>query len=182
MAAVSAAARSYSKALFALAKERGRTETVDRELETVATTVAGDAELRTVLMRPWISADAKRKVAVEVANRLGVSPLVRDFLALVASRGRADHLEGILAAFREDMDRDLGRARARVRTAVALTTDERNALQTKLARALGSRHVVLEETVDANLLGGFVAESGSVIIDGSLEGQLARIRGRLAQS
>src|SRR5262249_30508854 len=181
-AEVTAAARATATPLFPCATNRGRTGTVDRELETVARTWAGDAELRTVLMRPWISADAKRKVAVEIANRLGVSPLVRDFLALVAARGRADQLEAILAAFREDMDRDLGRARARVRTAIALTADERNALQTKLARALGSRHVVLEETVDPNLLGGFVAESGSVIIDGSLEGQLARIRRRLARA
>ena len=182
MAAVSAAARSYAKALFALAKERGRTETIDRELETVVTTVTGDAELRTVLMRPWISAEVKRKVAAEVATRLSVSALTRDFLALVASRNRADQLGAIRSAFREDMDRDIGRARARVRTAIALTADERAALQTKLARALGSQHVVLEETVDPNLLGGFVAESGSVIIDGSLEGQLARMRQRLAQS
>ena len=182
MAAVSAAARSYAKALFALAKERGRTETVDRELETVVATVTGDAELRTVLIRPWISADAKRKLAAEIATRLSVSPLMRDFLALVASRGRADQLGAILSAFREAMDRDLGRARARVRTAIALTGDERAALQAKLARALGSQHVVLEESVDSSLLGGFVAESGSVIIDGSLEGQLARIRRRLGQS
>ena len=181
MAAVSAAARSYAKALFALAKERGITDAVDRELATVVATVTGDAELRTVLARPWISADAKRKIAAEVATRLGVSTLVRDFLALVAARGRADQLEPILTTFRENVDRDLGRARARVRTAIALTLAEKTALQSELARALGSRQVILDEVVEPTLLGGFVAESGSVIVDGSLEGQLARMRQRLAR-
>ncbi len=180
MAAVSVAARSYAKALFALAQERGVTDAVGRELEIVVAAVMGEPELQTFLARPWISADVKRKVAADVATRLGVSALVRDFLALVAARGRANQLEAIATAFREDVDRDLGRVRARVRTAIPLTADDKIALQAKLGRALGSTQVLLEEVVDASLLGGFVAESGSVIVDGSLEGQLARMRQRLA--
>ena len=39
----------------------------------------------------------------------------------------------------------------------------------------------MEEIVDKNLLGGFVAEIGSLVVDGSLDGQLARIRERLAK-
>jgi F-type H+-transporting ATPase subunit delta len=182
MAAVSAAARSYAKALFALARERGVTDAVDRELQTVVAAVTTDGDLRTVMARPWISADAKRKIASEVATRLGVSTLVRDFFALVAARGRAAQLEPMLTAFREDMDRELGRARARIRTAIALTADQKTALQSKLARALNRRQVVLDEVVDPTLLGGFVAESGSVIVDGSLDGQLARVRQRLARA
>ena len=182
MPAHSAAARSYAKALFALAKERGVADTVARELDSVVAAVMGDPELPTFLARPWISAAVKGKVAADIATRLGVSALVRDFLALVASRRRADQLESIAMAFREDMDRDLGRARARVRTAIPLTPEERSALQAKLGRALGSTQVLLEEVVDPGLLGGFVAESGSVIVDGSLEGQLARIRARLAEA
>jgi F0F1-type ATP synthase delta subunit len=35
--------------------------------------------------------------------------------------------------------------------------------------------------LDKNLLGGFVAEIGSLIVDGSLDGQLARLRQQLAR-
>jgi F-type H+-transporting ATPase subunit delta len=142
-----------------------------------------------VLARPWIPAQVKRAVAAEVATRAGASPLVRDFLALVARQGRGAHLEAMVAVLRELVDQEHGRVRARVRTAVALTEDERNALRQRLARALAAhdgpgggpvREVVLEESVDDTLLGGFVAEVGSMIVDGSLTGQLARIRSRLA--
>jgi F-type H+-transporting ATPase subunit delta len=177
--AISAAARSYAKALFALAKERGVADTVARELDTVVAAVTGDAELQRFFARPWYSADAKRKVAVQIAARLAVSPLVRDFLALVASRGRAGQLPDIVAGFRDNVDRDLGRVRARVRTAVALTADEKGALQAKIARAVGAQNVLIEDVVDPSLLGGFVAEIGSQIIDGSLDGHLARIHQRL---
>jgi F0F1-type ATP synthase delta subunit len=35
--------------------------------------------------------------------------------------------------------------------------------------------------MDPNLLGGFVANVGSLILDGSLDGQLARLRERLVR-
>jgi ATP synthase delta (OSCP) subunit. len=35
--------------------------------------------------------------------------------------------------------------------------------------------------MDTSLLGGFVAQVGSLILDGSLDGQLARMRERLAR-
>jgi F0F1-type ATP synthase delta subunit len=40
----------------------------------------------------------------------------------------------------------------------------------------------MEEEVDAYLLGGFVAEIGSYIVDGSLDGQLGRIEERLKRA
>ena len=182
MAATSAAARSYAKALFALAKERGVADTVAHELDTVVAAVTGDAELQRFFSRPWYSADAKRKVAAEVASRLGVSRLVQDFLALVAARGRGSQIAEIGAAFRDAVDHELRRVRARVRTAVALTADEKRALETKIGRALGATNVIVEDVVDSTLLGGFVAEIGSQIIDASLDGQLARIHQRLARA
>jgi F0F1-type ATP synthase delta subunit len=39
---------------------------------------------------------------------------------------------------------------------------------------------VLREVVDPALLGGFIVESGSIVLDGSLEEQFERMRRRLA--
>jgi F-type H+-transporting ATPase subunit delta len=181
MPAVSSAAKAYARALHDLARERDQAEAVGRELETVATLIAEHHELREFFSRPWVAASAKRAAAVEVATRLGLSPLVRDFLGLVARQGRGDHLEAIVTAYRDLVDESLNRVRARVRTAVPLTDGERRALGERLAGVMNGKHVLLEEQVDHDLLGGFVAEIGSYIVDGSLEGQLARIHERLAR-
>ena len=138
----------YAKALFALAKERNQTELIGRELDDAATTFASDAELRDFFARPWSQATARRTVVAEIAQRSGLSKLSSDFLALVAARGRADHLKATAQKYRELVDKDLGRVRARVRTAVPLTHDERRTLSVKLAQALGARQAVLEEAVD----------------------------------
>ena len=172
--------KPYAKALFALAKERGQTEAIGRELDTVAAVIAGDAELRGFLQLPWVTGVRKRAVAADVAARLEVSKLVQDFTALVAASGRGEHFAAIVQAYHDLVDENLGRVRARVRTAVALTDADKTALAAKLGRALGGKQVVVDEVVDRNLLGGFIAESGSVIVDASLEGQLERLRHRLA--
>lgn len=63
--------------------------------------------------------------------------------------------------------------------AVPLTDAQRGVLSAKLTQTLGGRHAALEEVLDRALLGGFIAESGSIVLDGSLEGQLERMRRRL---
>ena len=202
MRAPRAAVQPYASALHALAKERNQTEAVGRDLAAMVEVVARDPELRHVFARPWIATAAKRATAVEVATRLELSPLVRDFVGLVAKQGRAEHLGAIAEAYRNMVDEDLGRVRARVRTAVPLTEAERSALRAGLGRAIAVQgetrsggepsgeiarnagsppDVILEEVVDLSLLGGFVAEIGSYIVDGSLDGQLARIEERLAR-
>ena len=197
-------ARPYARALWGLARERHEVEAVGRDVHTVAATLAGEPALRELFARPWVPPAAKRAVAMDVVQRLDVSALVRDLVGLVARHGRADHLGAIAETFRDLMDEEQGRARARVRTAVPLTPDERQALEQRLKRVLdgtprgaqrqgagaatgqpapGERitGVTLEEVVDQQLLGGFVAEVDGYIVDGSLDGQLARLRDRLAK-
>jgi F-type H+-transporting ATPase subunit delta len=176
-----AVSRSYAKALFELARERNQTDAIARELEAIAKLLDVEAELRAFFARPWVAATVKRNAAAELATRLGVSPLTRDFLALVAARGRTGHFRAIVAAFGELQDGAAGRARARVRTAMPLSATERASLSERLGRVLEGRQVVLEEVVDRDLLGGFVAEIGSLLVDGSLNGQLARLRDRLVK-
>lgn len=173
--------RSYAKALFELARERNQADAVGRELDTVTEFFGREPDLRAFFSRPWIAAAAKRNAAAEVATRLEVSPLTRDFVALVAAKGRVEHLGAIAAAYHGLQDQAAGRVRARVRTATPLSEGERAALAERLGRALEGKQVVLEEVVDRELLGGFVAEIGSVLVDGSLDGQLARMRERLAR-
>ena len=174
-------ARAYGKALFELATERNQVDAIGRELDAVATQFASEPQLHAFFARPWVTSAAKRNVAVELATRLQVSKLTQDFLALVAAHGRADHLEAIVAAYRELQDEAAGRVRAQVRTAVPLTEADRSALASRLSRALGGKQVVLEEVADRELLGGFVAEVGSLLVDASLDGQLARMHRRIAQ-
>jgi len=176
-----AVAKSYAKALFELARERNQADEMQAELDRAAGLMSADEDAVDVLGRPWISPAIRKRLADELGARMELSRLGRDFLALLATQRRADHLAAIAAAYRDMLDAERGRVRARVRTAVALTEADRAALAQRLGRALGGKTVMIEEVVDKHLLGGFVAEIGSLVVDGSLDGQLARMRERLVK-
>jgi F-type H+-transporting ATPase subunit delta len=173
-----AVARRYARALHALASEARRAEPVADELAAFDQLLSTERELREALLRPWVKATTKRAIVLEVANQLGLSPLARNFLALVAQRRRLDILGAILVAYRTRLDEAAGRIRARIRSAAALSDAERGALRERLGRRLG-KTVLLDTEVDPGLLGGFVAEVGSRVLDMSIAGQLAALRERI---
>jgi F-type H+-transporting ATPase subunit delta len=163
-----------------ITREAASAPAVAGELDAFLGAAGSDPEFRDVLTRPWIKPVDRRGIAVALAKKVGCGKLVQDFVGLVGERGRMDHLGEITEAYRALVDDELGQARARVRSAVALTEEEKRQLGARLERALGKR-ILVEEHVDSTLLGGFVAQVGSLILDGSLDGQLARMRERLAR-
>src|SRR5262252_6408101 len=180
MRAQEGTARRYAKALHLAAKEAGVGEATGRELTALFEALQADRGALEILERPWIKPADRRAAALALAQKAGSGKLVRDFVALVAERGRLDHLAVIVSEYRDLIDADLGRVRAQVSSPVALTDAEKAELSRRLQDALG-KQVILEEQVNQNLLGGFVARVGSLILDGSLDGQLARIRERLVR-
>jgi F-type H+-transporting ATPase subunit delta len=173
-----AIARRYAKALRFLAAEAERLEPVAQELIRFERVLADEAALRAALLQPWVKAAAKRAIVTGIAERLELSPLCRNFLALVAQKRRLALLPEIVSAYRALVDEAAGRARARVRSAVPLTDTQRAAIRERLGRRLG-RTVLLETEVDPSLIGGFVAEVGQRLWDASLVGQLRRVRERI---
>jgi F-type H+-transporting ATPase subunit delta len=79
------------------------------------------------------------------------------------------------------LDERLGFLRAEVSSASELTDEQRDRLSVELARLAGSQ-VRMWYTVDPDLIGGVTATVGSRVYDGSVRGQLATLRQRLAVS
>ena len=177
-----AVTKSYAKALYELARERNQVDAVAKEIAVIADVLTQQPQVSAFLSRPWVAAAAKRGAATDIATKLGVSPLTRDFLALLATRNRVDHLTAIALAYRALDDAMRGRVRVKLRTAIALNETERQNLNARLSRMWQGKTLVIEESVDTQLLGGFVAEIGSTILDGSLDTQLDRMRDRLARA
>jgi F-type H+-transporting ATPase subunit delta len=171
-------ARRYAKALRALAADEGRLEPLAQELVRFERVMADEAALRDALLRPWVKAATKRLLVAAVAEQLGLSPLCRNFLGLIAQRRRLGLLSDIITEYRALVDEAAGRARARVRSAAPLSDAERAAIRERLGRRLG-KTVLLETEVDPSLLGGFVAEVGSKLVDASVMGQLRALREEL---
>jgi F-type H+-transporting ATPase subunit delta len=172
---VGSIARRYAKALFSLADEQGQVEQWSSGLEGLGRALASSPELRDTLASPLFEKDQRRAVVGEIAKALGLAETVRNFLLLLADRDRLAYLPAVVQNFRDLADARLGRVRARVTSAVPLAPDEARRIAEKLAQAEKAQ-VIVETAVDPALLGGVVAQVGSLVYDGSVRSQLEELR------
>lgn len=172
--------KRYAKALLTLAQAAGTGEAAGKELGEFLGVVDAHRELRESLLRPWVKASDRRRAAEAVAERIGCAVAVRNLVGLLAERGRMGHLREINQAYGRLVDEAAGRLRARVRTAVPIVEAERRGIAEGLSAVTG-KTVVMEDVEDPALLGGFVAEIGSLVLDGSLAGHLHRLHERLVR-
>ena len=136
-------------------------------------------ELRTVLKNPQLEPSAKARILADLAGDEHV--LFRNFLRLVAEKGRAGEIEDIAKEFERLMAREERRLTVELVTARELTDAEAGDIIGQIEHASG-RKVEATRTVDPGLIGGFVLQAGSYRADASVRGRLERLRQELVRS
>ncbi len=175
-----AIARRYAKALFSLASERGRIEPWSESLDALKAAIASSTELRDVLANPVYSKEQRRAIAAKLAVMLSLDAEPASLLYLLAERNRLGYLDAVVDTFRTLADEKLGRIRARVISAVPLDAGAVDGIASRLAEATKAE-VLIDRAVDPALLGGVVAQVGSMVYDGSVRTQLEDLRRTLKQ-
>jgi F-type H+-transporting ATPase subunit delta len=158
-------------ALFELASEAGTVTAVEGDLSRLEEALGDSAELRALIRNPEISRAAIGRVFAGLSDHLGLSPLTRNFLGVLAENRRVRELPGMIRSFHAIAAAQRGEVAAEVVSAHALTDEQVVTLEQKL-RAREGRTVKLKARVDPELLGGIVVTIGSKRIDGSIRTRL----------
>jgi len=172
--------RRYAKALFGLAVEKGRVEAWNEALFALGRAVEASPDLHDVLSNPAYGRETRRAVVARLAEAMKLDAEPANLLFLLGDRNRLGSLGAIVGAFRELADAELGRLRAKVTSAVPLDEAAVSAIAEKLS-ASTKKQVIVERAVDPAILGGVVAQVGSLVYDGSLRTQLEDLRQTLKQ-
>ena len=173
-----AVARRYARALFELAREKGRLEEVQSELHQVRGMFSENPSLQQTFERREVP-PADRKAIVDRVFA-GQPQYVRNLLKLLVDKRREDFLAEIAAQFGHLVDEAAGVVEVEVRSAVPLEQGELEALRQGLARS-GRPNVRLQARTDGELIGGVVLRIGDRLYDGSLSTRLRVLRDRLAR-
>src|SRR6202790_1686446 len=136
--------------------------------------------LRRVMENPSIPGDRKRAVLDAIAMRLGSTRQVRNFVAVLTDHRRLPLFGEILKQLEQELNERQGFAEAQVSSARQLSDSEKQILESEIAKMTGKK-VRARYDEDATLLGGAVVQVGSTIYDGSVKGQLERIREQLIE-
>ncbi len=151
---------------------------LQQELHTMESLLAESDPLRRVLENPAIPGDRKRAVLDALAQRTGLTRQTRNFVAVLTDHRRLPLFSDIVKQIEEELNDRLGFADAEVSSARTLSDAEKKLLEAEVAKLTG-RNVRARYQQDASLLGGAVVKVGSTIYDGSVRGQLEKIREQL---
>jgi F-type H+-transporting ATPase subunit delta len=171
------AQRLYARALFQAADEAGKLQQVASELSQLATAIAETPALQMLLRNPQVDPPEKADVLAELTA--GADDLVRNFVRLVAEKGRAGELVEMSAELDALVARAQNRLAVELITALELSDDEALSIVERIEQASG-RTVEATRSVDPGLVGGIVLQVGSFRADGSVRGRLERLRQELA--
>lgn len=167
-------ATRYATALFELAREQDALDRTSADLRAIEEALAAEPALARVVRSPVVPRDELVAAMTALAERLGLSPLVRNFLGLLAQQRRLFALRLITGRFEQMLAAHRGEVTAEVTSAVPLGEDQMAALREALEARVG-KAVKLETRVEPQLLGGLVVRLGSRMIDASLRTRLQQL-------
>jgi len=151
------------------------------QLQGFSALLRENPDLRRVWENPAIAAQQKRGVLDAIAKREGLSRQVRNFVAVLIDHRRMHFFDAIVAQLGHELDARLGFAEAQITSSRDLSEPEKRSLEGQVEKLTGKK-VRARYARDASLLGGAVVRVGSTIYDGSVLGQLERIREQIAGS
>lgn len=170
------AERIYANALFESAKEQDKLETVRGELAEFLAAIEQVPQLRALLENPEV--DTKERVDALRSILAGADETVRNFLLLVAEKGRAHELPAIARELDALVAREEGILNVQLTTAVELSDDDARRILERIEGA-SERKLRATRSVDPSLIGGFVLQAGSHRVDASVRARLQNLRRQL---
>ena len=167
----------YARAVLAVARAEGDQSAVEQELAVVADALRNSEELRTTLADSSI--DAARRVGVLDDLLAGQArPATTALVSMVVGAGRGVELIDIIESVTEQAAAGRNRRVARVRSAVALSQQQKDRLIAAI-KASSGLDVEIQAIVDPAVVGGVVTEIGDDVIDGSVRSRLQQMRAGL---
>ncbi len=173
---MAAVASRYARALVeVLLEQKADTDIARQQLQAIVDAVEENDDLRRVWESPAILPEQKRAVLDGIAAQINALKPIRNFMAVVIDHRRIGMLKDIARQFEVELDKELGFTEVEVSSARPLSPGEKRAVETRVENMTGKK-VRARYVTDAELLGGVVVRAGSTIYDGSVRGQLEKMR------
>jgi F-type H+-transporting ATPase subunit delta len=163
----------YATAVLAALKER-QLANIEDELFRFMRVVEGNDELNFALTTPELPAPVRRSIVSDLLARRASAESVR-LAAYAAVVGRPRDYPVLLDSLVQRVANETNRRVADVRSAADMSDAEQARLAAALTRVTGYQ-VQVRVTPQPDLLGGFVASVGDIVVDASLRHRLEQAR------
>ena len=168
----------YAKALYKVANEKGDTAQVYAQMNILNAAYEAQAGLKKTVNNPFLPLADKLQLLCTAAGADGNGSTAR-FMELVVKNNRVDFMRDIALAFMRQYRENNGIARVEIVTATELGDNEINAIIDVVKNQLKGKTIELSKRVDPSLIGGFMVDVDSRVLDASVKNQLEKLRLKL---
>ncbi len=176
MASTRAAIR-YAKAILDLANSKNIAEVVNKDMQTISSTIVSNLELNNFILNPTTTVEVKESVLLEVfADANGVT---KGLFHLLFENKRFEILQSIAEEYSKLFDVSVGVQVAKVTTAFAMDDALRAVVLAKIA-TLSDKKITIENIVDPSIIGGFILRIGDQQYNASVANRLQVLKRELS--
>jgi len=179
---MAAVASRYARALVdVVIDEKIDPTTAIQQVNDLVAAVVESEPLRMVWESPAVPSEQKRSLLDAIVARAGTIRPIRNFFAILIDHGRIPMMAQIARQFETELNTRLGFVEADVTSSRPLSDNEKRDLEAQVANITGKK-VRAKYDTQPELLGGALVRVGSTIYDGSVRGQLQRLKEQLANT
>jgi F-type H+-transporting ATPase subunit delta len=168
-------AKRYASALFQFAQESKQLDAVYNDMSLVAQVCQENKEFRMLLSSPVVANNKKISV-LEALFSSSISDITMKYLSIITSKGREnivhDIAEQLIVLYKEHK----GILSLELKTAFELKQEERERILKLLKESTKANDIDLTETIDPELIGGFILSWDNKQIDATLQRRLRELK------
>ena len=170
---MSRAAIRYAKAILETAVSTGKANQVNDDMKSIINAVNSSADLKDFLASPIITSEVKMNVLSEIFG--SVQADTKSLFRLLQENKRFEILEAIATQFNAQFDEMNGVEVAKVTTAFPITADLEAKILAK-AKAISTKKITIQNTVDPSIIGGFILRIGDKQYNASVSNRLQELK------
>lgn len=166
-------ARPYAKAAFEYAQEQQQLDRWSVFLHTMSQRIS-QSDVSKLINNPKLTADQQLELMLAIGKDV-LDEHNQNFLRSLTQNHRINALPKIAELFEQFRNEAEHSIQIKVKSAIPLTEAYLLRLKDKLSHRF-NRNATLQCEVDPNLIGGLIVYADGNVIDGSVRGQLQRMR------
>ena len=172
---------TYGNALFELALEEGKLDSLYEETVALVQILDDNQDLIKILSHPKVSKDEKLKLVTDTFDGR-VSDELTGLIAMVVEKGHVGQLISILNYFVKQVKKEKNIGVATVASAVELIDSQKQAIEKRLIETTVYDTMEIEYSVDKSLIGGLVIRIEDRVVDSSIKTKLENMSRTLANA
>lgn len=166
--------RRYALALYEVAEEKGKVQQYIQDLQEICNIIETNKDFYEVIKHPQITTHKKKRTFINIFKG-HIDEDLLSFLLILIEKDRILYLkEKLIEMQKIDLERK-NTVKGIVKTTVPLTEEEFTDLVATLENKY-NKHIILEQLIDEEILGGIYVRVNNDVIDGTVKSKLDELR------